>query len=177
MAIEFHCHYCGKLVKAPDEAGGKRGKCPFCKNILYIPMADDQVEEVDLAPVDEEDERRRQQLLEESIRTEMQLLKERQAGPDLGPPKPDDESSLPDTLPLSPEHPEDVEALVVQWIRAMADGQLAEAERTLDVLRRNRKIALEAAERLAMEDPPPPGLVDIPRPVLTRYFRSLMEQV
>ncbi len=50
MAIEFHCNFCDKLVKAPDDAGGKKGKCPSCQSVLYIPMPEGTVEEFDLCP-------------------------------------------------------------------------------------------------------------------------------
>ncbi|MFH1369898.1 MAG: hypothetical protein ABII09_01220 [Planctomycetota bacterium] len=37
MSIRIICEKCGKPVKAPDSAAGKRGKCPFCKNSVQIP--------------------------------------------------------------------------------------------------------------------------------------------
>jgi len=177
MAIEFHCPRCGKLVRAPDEAGGKRGKCPTCGHISYIPMPDDQLEEIDLAPIDEEEERRRRALEEESLAAEMQLLKEKQTGPDLGPARPDEGGIAPETVPLIPQRPEDVEALTVEWIRSMADGDIADADRTLALLRQNRQAAIEAVGRLAGQEPPPADLIDLPRPVLDRYFKSLIEQL
>ncbi len=60
MSIEFHCEHCSKLIKAPNEAGGQNGKCPHCKAVNYIPMPQDEAEELPLVPLDEADERRRQ---------------------------------------------------------------------------------------------------------------------
>ena len=40
MTISFHCAHCGKKMEAPDDAGGKWGKCPRCHNKLYVPSAD-----------------------------------------------------------------------------------------------------------------------------------------
>ena len=40
MAIKFTCSQCGKTVKAPDAAGGKRGKCPYCGEKMLVPLAD-----------------------------------------------------------------------------------------------------------------------------------------
>ena len=37
MSIEIHCDHCGKLIKAPDDAGGQRGKCPYCHQSVYVP--------------------------------------------------------------------------------------------------------------------------------------------
>jgi predicted RNA-binding Zn-ribbon protein involved in translation (DUF1610 family) len=37
MAIEFPCAKCGQLVRTPDSAAGKKGKCPGCGQVQPIP--------------------------------------------------------------------------------------------------------------------------------------------
>ena len=37
VSIEFCCSHCGKRLRAPDHAGGKRGSCPICKQVIVIP--------------------------------------------------------------------------------------------------------------------------------------------
>ncbi|MCY2989070.1 MAG: YIP1 family protein [Planctomycetota bacterium] len=39
MSIEFRCSGCSKLLRTPDEAAGKRAKCPACGTILDVPVA------------------------------------------------------------------------------------------------------------------------------------------
>jgi phage FluMu protein Com len=39
MPIEFSCTACGQLVRTPDSAAGKKGKCPHCGTIAQIPFA------------------------------------------------------------------------------------------------------------------------------------------
>ena len=39
MSIEFRCSGCSKLLRTPDEAAGKRAKCPDCGTILDVPVA------------------------------------------------------------------------------------------------------------------------------------------
>ncbi len=68
MSIEFRCQSCGKSVRASDEAGGKRGKCPYCKVSVYIPAPTEESGEIGLAPVDESTQARQEQLRQESIR-------------------------------------------------------------------------------------------------------------
>lgn len=36
--IEFSCHYCGTLLRAPLNGAGKSGKCTACKRITQVPM-------------------------------------------------------------------------------------------------------------------------------------------
>lgn len=35
--IRFKCIYCGQRIRAPDDEGGKKGKCPTCKHEVYVP--------------------------------------------------------------------------------------------------------------------------------------------
>ena len=43
MPIHLHCGKCGQLLKAPDEAVGKRVRCPSCEAINRIPSATESV--------------------------------------------------------------------------------------------------------------------------------------
>lgn len=40
MPIKVTCSKCGGVLHAPDDAGGKRGRCPTCGNVLAIPLAE-----------------------------------------------------------------------------------------------------------------------------------------
>jgi hypothetical protein len=178
MPIEFHCNFCGRLVRAPDEAGGKRGKCPTCQKILYVPMPEGAVEEFDLAPVDEQEERRKRQMEEQARATERQLLKEKQLAAEGAVPgrSTRDVPQPPPEVPR-PEEAEDVEFLVATWVRSMADGDLGDADRSIMQLQRNRTAAKQALQKISQADPPPGSLRDIPHPVLNRYLRMLRDQL
>lgn len=39
MSITAACSQCGKAIKAPDDAAGKKGKCPACGAAIEIPAA------------------------------------------------------------------------------------------------------------------------------------------
>ena len=62
MSIDFHCPFCNVMIKAPDNTGGKKGKCPKCKQTVYIPQPQAELDEFDLAPLDEEEERQRRKM-------------------------------------------------------------------------------------------------------------------
>lgn len=38
MAIQFACPHCQAPIRVNDAAGGKRGKCPNCKNAVLVPV-------------------------------------------------------------------------------------------------------------------------------------------
>jgi DNA-directed RNA polymerase subunit RPC12/RpoP len=47
--IHFKCAYCGQRILAKDDGRGKKGQCPTCKHIIYVPKVFQP--ESDLAPL------------------------------------------------------------------------------------------------------------------------------
>lgn len=45
MAIELTCPGCGKRLRVPDSAAGKKGKCPSCGMVVDIPLPLEEVSE------------------------------------------------------------------------------------------------------------------------------------
>jgi hypothetical protein len=168
MPIEFHCNHCNHLVRAGDEHAGKRGKCPHCKNSVYIPTPSDQIELIPLAPVDPEEERRRRQLQDETQRVTRSIRSERGEVPEVRR-EPIPESTGDVRLQI------DVETLVHEYCLAMAAGKLDEAEEYAVDIRANRKRADDAIGRLMMEELPPLKLAQIPRAVLLKFLKQLRE--
>jgi len=37
MTIRFRCSVCNKLLKAPDDGLGRKGKCPHCGIMVRVP--------------------------------------------------------------------------------------------------------------------------------------------
>ncbi len=50
MPIEFNCQNCGRLMRTPDAAAGKKGKCPSCSATMDIPSASAQQANTSAAP-------------------------------------------------------------------------------------------------------------------------------
>jgi hypothetical protein len=117
VTIKFHCESCGNLVQAPDDAGGKRGKCPHCQRSNFIPAPEGE-EPLELAPLDEEEERRRRLEVERLMKAERSLLAET--------------SQVEDTPRLSQKDRaevtnDDLHHLVVNYCLDMFNGQFARA--------------------------------------------------
>jgi len=160
MSIKFPCEHCGKQVEAPDAAGGKRGKCPYCKGSNYIPapVADDDLyaltPEADSAPNAEDAAVREQKLA---------LLAEAGDSDDTTPPL---------------EHREDVTAedvrhLVVNYCLDIAASKLERAEAHVAELRKAPGPAREAIAALASGQVLEPALDSIPAPVLQGFLKQL----
>ena len=167
MAIEFHCPKCGKGIKAPDEAGGKSGKCPSCHQSVYIPMPESELEPLPLAPLDPNEEREREQLLEETRRLRAATLQERAAGPE-----------TPDPGPAGDDPPlvrPDMDTLVLQYVLSAAASDMNGMAELEAELRKNWPAASDVMDRLVSDELLPRELSDrkIPRQFIVGLFRNL----
>lgn len=163
MVIAFSCGHCGKRIEAPDEAGGKRGKCPYCKQSNYIPTPVKDEELFELAPEDEQEEQRRRQEQEQLRRRERELLSESGA----------DESK---DVPLTHREdlgPEDVQHLVVNYCLDLAGSKLERAEASLNEMKKVRHMVRQVADDFASGKALEPALAHIPTKVLQSFLTQL----
>lgn len=168
MPIEFHCSHCDHLIRASSEHAGKHGKCPHCKNSVYIPTPSEEIEPLELAPIDPREEQRRKQLIEETRRITDIIRSERGEVPEI-PRAPAGEAEGDARLQV------DVDTLVQEYCLAIAAGKPDEAEMYARDIRSNKKRADEVISRLMMEELPPLKLSKIPRAVLMGMLKQLRE--
>ncbi len=169
MAIEFHCEHCGKKVRTKDEAAGKRGRCPYCKQSVYIPMRQAEIEPLDLAPLDESDEKKRDSLHKETTKLTGSILRDTKAPPEVSA-VPKIGSSSGDSMALPKD---DMETMVIEYASCMARGELGPAAELAEEIRKDSKAADEVIQRISMDEMPPSQLASIPRPVLMGFFKRL----
>ena len=164
--IEFHCPFCGKQIRTADEHAGKHGKCPSCHQSVYIPTPEDRIEPLPIAPIDEEFERDRQRLLDETRQLQHRLLHERDLPEERGRPPPSDDSAPPTPAV-------DVEPWVAGYVKARADGALDSAGRLAAQARRHTRELDEVVQRMTADEIPPTALARVPRPVLIGFLKQL----
>ncbi|TFG45860.1 MAG: hypothetical protein E4H40_07830 [Candidatus Brocadiia bacterium] len=176
MAIIFHCDYCGKKIEAGDNAGGKWGKCPKCHNKVYVPdlnIADG--EELKLSPVDEKEILRKKQLMMETFQVEQDILSQKAI--------PQEESSSaedtsnPDDIYLPKTAENDMTTNIIVCLRQMADGELENAEATMQLILPFGDKAVAVLDKIALNEMPEPELADIPPQVLSGMIRNLRTQL
>ncbi|MGD0077594.1 MAG: hypothetical protein ABSB91_03085 [Sedimentisphaerales bacterium] len=167
MSITFHCEHCGKKIEAPDAAGGKWGKCPGCKNKVYVPSKEAE-DELKLAPLDTEDERRQRALYAETVRLRQEILNETEVPEEGAQPKKESNAPKPGVLSDA-----ELEVDIIAYLRQMADGDLEEAEQTAKTLIPSGNRAVKILERIALSEIPEPEIADIPQNVLAGLIKSL----
>lgn len=173
MSIEVHCDHCGKLLRASDEAAGKQAKCPSCGQEVYVPTPREQIEELDLAPLDEADEKRREEIRRAEHELEDDLRKETRSPPEAG-----GSATLPRNLdPLAASTPGELERRVLSYLAAMVEHKLDEAEAIADKLRAESSAAREAVDRLLKDEAAQDRFHDAPRPVIQGFLRQLRSQL
>jgi hypothetical protein len=168
MSIKFHCDHCGKRIDAPDNAGGKWGKCPACHNKVYVPQAEtDGEDELKLAPLNETEEEHQKRLIAESFQLTQSILQEKEV-PGAG------------TTPTGPGQDIDEEKLteiVVRYLRQMYEGDLDDAQRTADTIATHRRQAKDIIDRIASDSSSDPELLDIPPHLLSGFIRNLRTRI
>jgi acetyl-CoA carboxylase beta subunit len=170
MTIKFHCNYCRKKIEAPDKAGGKWGKCPSCHNKIYIP--DLNVDgDLKLQPVDEEEEKRKKELMNETFQIEQTILNEKELDANGN----DKQSSVKESAEDLSE--EQIEKKVIKCLRNMVDGKLKQVELDIPHLVKHSKKALEIIDKIAVSQLPPPELEDVPEQVLAGFIRNLRGKI
>ena len=184
MSIELHCSKCGKLIRAPDHAGGKHGKCPYCKESVYVPMTHDDGDEIGLAPIDKEEQRRAEELRRESTKYIAAV------GHEVGPPQSagsgapsgsTDEASGAGAPPrpgddLAPGEIVDFAADVQAFIAAMRDSKLDEAEQVTERLRQAGKRARDYVQGMLLDEVPP-AIEDVPPPLVQGFVKTLLNRL
>ena len=167
MTIKFRCVKCDKVVEAPDKAAGQRGKCPYCGQKSYIPApaADQDDGEIPLAPIDEAEERSRQEEIKALLAQERDLLHEMGRQPD---------------VPL--EHKEDLRSedlyhFVVNYCLDMFSGNLERAESYVRKMKPFKYTAITAVEDFRTEKATETALSAIPKKVLKGFLTELKDKL
>jgi DNA-directed RNA polymerase subunit RPC12/RpoP len=171
MSITFHCEHCGKKIEAPDDAGGKWGKCPGCHSKVYVPGKEVD-DELRLAPLDDEDERKRRALIAETVRLREDILSETEVPEEGAAAK-----SQPDTARPGVLSEAELTSGIIGYLRQMADGELEEAERTARTIIPCGSRAVRILERIALSEVPEPELADIPQQVLSGLIKNLRSRL
>jgi len=164
MSISFRCEHCGKKVEAPDSAGGKRGRCPYCKQSCYVPSPVSEDEILELAP---EEEDRSDGAEEEKVRQHEWALRAEMGG---------------EAAPIPLDHKEDLKSedlhhLVVNYCLDMADSKLDRAKLHLAELKKVRHTAREAVDDFLTGKVLEPALDTVPPKLLQGFLNQLREEL
>jgi hypothetical protein len=158
MSITFHCEHCGKKIEAPDSIGGKWGKCPACHNKVYVPNPSTD-EEIKLAPIDENENEKQQQLMAETYKLTQDILLERED------PNGANEAST------TASYVDDKQLMV------NINGKINQAENFAGSIVASGNRAVKILDEIALSEIPEPELADIPPQVLSGLIRTLRAKI
>lgn len=170
MSIEIHCDHCGKLIRAPETAAGKRGKCPYCDQSVYIPTPPDQGGEIGLAPLDEDDERRIEELRRESAEYAATISKAQPGKYDVG------DAGGGAARGAGEDEDVDIGSEVERFVLAMADSKLDTANGAVVRLKKARKRAADHVQGLLL-DQMPPKIGRVPLPLMKGFLKTLADRL
>ena len=150
MAIRLQCERCRREVQAPDSAGGKRGKCPYCGHSNYIPIGAGDEAPLPLMPIDGREELARRAEIEALRSQERELLAE--SGPD-------------------------ARGLVVDYCLDMAASELDRCQMHVEELKRLRRRGVKAVEDFLTQKAMEPALGAIPEATLQGFLKQLRAEL
>lgn len=165
MTIKFECEHCRKTVEAPEAAGGKRGKCPYCGQSNYIPAPLGEDDVLPLAPIDEQEDRRSARERHSLIEQERDMLVEMDRHP---------ETPLEQREKLTSK---DLQHFVVNYCIDAANGNLERAESYVPQLRKFGQTGLQAVEDFISGNALEPAMDFIPRRVLQGFLTKLRDRL
>lgn len=174
MSIELHCPNCRKLIRAPDKAGGRQGKCPYCKKDVYVPLPPDESEEIGLAPIDSADDRHDEEMRRETARYTALVDHDTGSASDAGKTKRSPGTKTPPAQ--APGEVVDISAEIESFILAMRDSELDRAEKATKRLKRAGQRARDQVEGL-MLDEMPPQIENVPKPVVQGFLKTLLSRL
>ncbi|HBG25764.1 MAG: hypothetical protein A2Y10_02280 [Planctomycetes bacterium GWF2_41_51] len=164
MAITFHCECCKKKINAPDTAGGKWGKCPYCNHKCYIPLPpSEDDEELKLAPIDETEEEKYTRMMLETQNLTRSLLHQTQEPQENG-----KETAIDD---------KELATRIVNYLKLMSGGSLDEAHNLAEKISPYKKSAIPILEKLLKAKAPLPGLQSVPKKVLEHYIKDMITKM
>ncbi len=156
------------LIRAPDGAGGRRGKCPHCGRKMYIPMAESDIEAIPLAPVDEHEEAHDAKLRREATAYTAAIdhASERIPGP-AGKAASQGAASV-DTVDVADE--------VMRFMLAMRDSKLEAADQCVKRLTIAGSKSAEYVNGL-MLDELPLRVENVPPPLVQGFLKTLLSRL
>ncbi len=165
MSINFHCVHCNNKITAKDESAGKWGICPVCHNKIYIPDLNAEIDDLKLAPVDEEEEKKKKELMAETYQLTQDILKEREKSS----PKGGSYSTAIDDQKLL--------SRIVMYLRRMKEGRLVDAEAIESQITPYGQQTIAILDKIISGEILEPELADIPQGVLLTLTRNLKSKI
>ena len=166
MAITFRCEHCRRDITAPDGAGGRRGKCPFCQKSMYIPSPVDEDDVLPLAPIDEEAERRQKADAQAALKQDLALLDAS-----------DDGSATPPLEHRENLAPEDLKHFVINYCLDMAGSNLDRVPLHLAKLKRFGSLGRQAVDDILADEMLDPALSSMPEQLAQGFLKQLREEL
>ena len=163
MSISLHCECCKKKITAPDDAGGKWGKCPYCNHKSYIPLPAKDGEEIKLAPIDESEETQYKQMMRETYHVTETLLQQIEE-----PPEPGQEAKIDEKILI---------VRIIKYLLLMANSSFDEAQAAENKILPYRNQAKRILENMLKADKPEPELANVPGKLLAGFIRNMLARM
>lgn len=173
MSDELRCSHCGRRIQSAPKGEDNWVACEHCGQKMYLAQPD-EVEEIPLAPIDEQEERQA-----ERRRAQDRAIADRALEGNYTP----EEPATPTQPPLPAHGPsEDISGgnlsdQLAQYVVWMSQGEMSRCDEVVASLVGQQKKVHAAAQKLLKHSQEHPKLRDVPPAVVKGYLKQLLSQL
>ncbi len=172
MSNTRRCTHCGQKIETEQKPDENWVACEHCGQKMYLAQPDN-VEEIPIAPVDEEEERRAEQR-----RARDRAIADQALEGNYTPEAPSTPSQpTPAPQPSAGASSDKLTDRLAQYVLWMSQGEMARCDDVVSSLLGQRKKAHAAAQELLKELPKRSDLNDVPPAVVKGYLKQLLAQL
>ncbi len=170
--IRVTCEHCNSVIKAPRESAGRTGKCPHCQNPVYVPIPQEELEEIPLAPDEDSALAKADQLEKEAYEIAADIRRERQqpaepGGADSG----------------TVEHSDPQQKLInigeaiIRYLLAMEISDLQKADSIVGELKAASRQTKSKVQQMMVDAMKPEAVRRMPDGLYQGFLRKLLDQL
>jgi len=170
--IQVTCEHCNHVIKAPRKAAGRRGKCPYCHNSIYVPTPSDELEEIPFSSANDEALAKADRLTKEALEVAANIRREKDETPKKAGPTPDPPATAKPAPPVT-----DITRAICRYLQAMQVSELERAEGIAGELKGSARQVKSKIQQMMVDAMRPDEVRGIPDGLYQGFLRKLLEQL
>ncbi len=171
--IVVTCDHCNHVIKAPRRAAGKRGKCPYCHNSVYVPTPQEELEDIPLASDDEASLAKADRLEKEAREVAAAIRREVQEPLDA----PASQTTGTTESSESRQPPTNISDAIIRYLLAMQVSDLEKAQAITGELKGSARQAKSKIQQMMVDSMRPQAVRSMPDGLYQGFLRKLLEQL
>ena len=170
--IRVTCEHCNRVIKAPRKSAGRTGKCPHCQNSVYVPIPEEELEEIPLAADEDSALAKADRLDIEAYEIAADIRRDRQKPAEPGGAGPE---------PVERSEPRqkatNIGEAVIRYLLAMEISDLQKADSIVGELKAAGRQTRSKVQQMMVDAMKPEAVRSLPDGLYQGFLRTLLDQL